>query len=53
MPGKTGRTEASTWEFLSSVDIPFEFVGEVSGARAVAEASHVEGGSTARHDELC
>ena len=31
-------------------DIPFEFVGEVAGASAVAEASDIEGGSAAsRH----
>lgn len=34
----------------SVVDIPFEFVGEIASARAVAEAGHVKGGSTARHD---
>lgn len=32
------------------VDIPFELVGEVAGSGAVAEARHVQGGSTARHD---
>lgn len=32
------------------VDIPFEFVSEVAGASAVAEASHVEGGTASRHD---
>jgi hypothetical protein len=32
------------------VDVPFELVGEVAGARAVAEAGHVEGGAaSARH----
>lgn len=30
-------------------DIPFEFVGEVASTRALAEASHVEGGTTSRH----
>jgi hypothetical protein len=30
-------------------DIPFEFVGEVASSGAMAEASHVEGGPTARH----
>lgn len=34
------------------VDVPFEFVGKVAGARAVAEASDVEGGAAAaRHRE--
>ena len=31
------------------VDIPFELVGEVAGASAVAEARHVQRGSAARH----
>ena len=32
------------------VDVPLELVGEVAGARAVAEAGHVEGGAaSARH----
>ena len=32
------------------MDVPFELVGEVAGARAVAEARHVEGGAaSARH----
>lgn len=31
-------------------DIPFEFVGKVASARAVAETSHVEGGTATRHD---
>lgn len=36
-----------------SADIPFELVGEVAGARAVAEAGDVQSGATARHgDEL-
>ena len=30
-------------------DVPFEFVGEVASAGAMAEASHVESGTTARH----
>ncbi len=39
--------------FVSSsvLDIPFEFVGKVSGACAVAEASHVERLATTRHIE--
>jgi hypothetical protein len=32
------------------VDIPFEFVGEVSSAGAMAEARDVEGLASARHD---
>ena len=36
---------------LDVVDIPFELVGEVSSAGAVAEAGHVEGSAAARHDE--
>lgn len=37
----------------SLCDVPLEFEGEVACARAVAEASHVEGGAaTARHDAL-
>jgi hypothetical protein len=32
------------------VDIPLELVREVSRARAMAEAGHVEGGATTRHD---
>lgn len=31
--------------------LPFELVGEVTGASAVAEASDVEGGTAARHLE--
>ena len=31
-------------------DIPFEFVGEVASASAVAETSHVESLATSRHD---
>ena len=32
------------------VDVPLELVGEVAGARAVAEAGHVEGSAaSARH----
>ena len=37
------------------VDIPFEFVGKVASARAMAEASHIESGTAtaaARHDGL-
>lgn len=31
-------------------DVPFEFVGKVARARALAEAGHVEGGAAAaRH----
>ena len=31
-------------------NVPFEFVGKVAGARAVAEASHIKCGATApRH----
>lgn len=30
-------------------DIPFEFVGKIASSCAVAKASHVEGGATARH----
>ncbi len=33
-------------------DVPFEFVGEVACTRAVAEAGHVEGSSTAGHGEV-
>lgn len=40
----------SSHRLILVVDIPFEFVGEVAGASAVAEASHVEGGTTSRHD---
>lgn len=32
------------------IDIPFEFVGEVASTRAMAEASHVEGSTSSRHD---
>ena len=32
-----------------SEDIPFELVGQVAGAGAVAEAGNVERGSAARH----
>ena len=32
-------------------DVPFEFVGEVSGTGAMAEASHIKSGPCAsRHD---
>lgn len=34
---------------VDEVDIPFELVGEVASAGAVAEAGHVEGLATARH----
>lgn len=34
---------------VSEVDIPFELVGEVASAGAVAEAGHVESGAAARH----
>ena len=33
----------------ASKDIPFELVGKVAGAGAVAEASDVKGGAAARH----
>lgn len=33
-------------------DIPFELVGEVAGARAVAEAGHVESLTAARHGDV-
>ena len=33
----------------ASRDIPFELVGKIARAGAVAEAGDVEGGSTARH----
>lgn len=36
---------------VDEVDIPFELVGEVASAGAVAKAGHVESGATARHDE--
>lgn len=36
---------------MSEVDIPFELVGEVASAGAVAEAGHVKGSSSARHGE--
>jgi hypothetical protein len=32
------------------VDIPFEFVGEVASAGAVAKAGHVKRLTTSRHD---
>ena len=36
-----------------SGNVPFEFVGEVASAGAVAKASDVEGGTTAaRHDAV-
>lgn len=35
---------------VSEVDIPFELVGEVASAGAVAKAGHVKSRSTARHD---
>mgnify|MGYP004720992811 CR=1 FL=1 len=34
---------------VSEVDIPFELVGEVASAGAVAKAGHVKGGAAARH----
>jgi hypothetical protein len=34
---------------VGEVDIPFELVGEVASAGAVAEAGHVKGGAAARH----
>lgn len=48
--GSDGRDEfaVSRWGDRR-VDIPFELVGEVAGASAVAEACHVQGSSTARH----
>lgn len=36
---------------VDEVDIPFELVGKVASAGAVAKAGHVESGATARHDE--
>ena len=33
------------------VDIPFELVGEVASAGTVTEAGHVQGITTARHDD--
>ena len=52
---KGGRFETSGEEEVwfavrgsrSSQDVPFEFVGKVACARAMAEASHVEGGTSA------
>ena len=35
----------------ASVDIPFEFVGEVARAGAMAEARDVESGTSARHED--
>lgn len=35
----------------AEVDIPFELVGEVASASAVAKARHVESLPTARHDD--
>ena len=35
----------------SLCDVPLEFVGEVARARAMAEASDVEGGAAARHGD--
>lgn len=40
-------------EDVDEVDIPFELVGKVASAGAVAEAGHVEGLATARHDFSC
>jgi hypothetical protein len=34
----------------ASEDIPFELVGQVAGAGAVAEAGDIESSATARHD---
>lgn len=34
---------------VDAVDIPFELVGEVASAGAVAEAGHVQGVAAARH----
>jgi hypothetical protein len=34
---------------VSEVDIPFELVGEVASAGAVAKAGHVQSGAAARH----
>lgn len=38
---------------VSVVDIPFELVGEVASAGAVAEAGNVESSAATRHDDLC
>jgi hypothetical protein len=42
--GREGGLESSIVR-----DIPFEFIGKVASAGAVAEAGNVESGSTARH----
>ena len=44
----TGCSTRSRLRF-AVLDVPFEFVGEIASSRAVAEASHVESGATARH----
>lgn len=34
------------------VDVPFEFVGEIAGAGAVAKAGDIQGSAAARHFEM-
>ncbi len=45
----TARGDEDEDDEDSLADIPFEFVGEVASTRALAEASHVERGTTSRH----
>ena len=44
-----GEDEEAAGGDEGEVDIPFEFVGEVAGAGAVAKAGHVESGAASRH----
>ena len=48
--GREGSDGRSRGNRVLVADIPFEFVGEVTSASAVAETSHVEGLATSRHD---
>ena len=45
--------EGGGLEASAAMDIPFEFVGKIASASAVAEAGNVESGSSAtRHGDL-
>lgn len=37
---------------MEGSELPFEFVGEIAGASAVAEARNVKGGTASRHLEV-
>ncbi len=47
--GEEGEDDGDEGAGVDEVDVPFELVGKVASAGAVAEARHVERSATARH----